>query len=134
MGVINEISTEVGKTVREITKVSSQIIEKGKSQSELRTLKRNKDKSFKTLGKRVFAICEEGKELNKEELMDIIIQIENINEVIKNIRLEMDEREKEAKAEAEAEEFEYESCEECAKDDEYTIKNADKSEVNDVIH
>ncbi len=130
MGVIREISTEISKTVKELTKVSSELIEKQKSQNELRVLKKNKQKAYTSLGKRVFALCDEGKELNKEELNDIIVQIKNINEVIKNVRLEMDEREKQAKKEKEVAEFEYEASEVKACDD---VKDAEEG-LEDVIH
>ncbi len=94
MSVINDFSKEAYKGIKEIKKVSTEIIENTKTQNELRVLRRKKDYAFKELGKRVFVFMNEREELKKEDFMDIFYQIENIEQVISNIKTEQNMRKK----------------------------------------
>ncbi len=84
--MLENISKELEKGFKDLSKVSSELIEKQKVQGELRALNRTKQKAYLELGKRVFSICEEKDTIGREDFLDLISQIKNADELIKNVK------------------------------------------------
>ncbi len=95
--MLENFTKDLEKGFKELSKASADLLERQRVQNDLRTLRRKKEKTFLELGKRAFTISEEKDEIKREDLLDLISQIKNIDELIKNVKF-TEEKRQEAKA------------------------------------